>query len=294
MILVTGSTGELGKETMKALLQKAPANQIIAFARDPEKAKSYADQGATVTTGDYSDYESLVKAFRGVDKVLLITAPAFSENSPEENAIKAAVEAGVRHLVYVSIQKKANSETIIPGVTLRDIAAREALIHSGLTYTIIRNPLYTDALPFMLGTDVLEKGVSFPSGNGRVPVATRQDLAEATATILLSDQYNNADITLTNSKTWSFYDVANVLTDITCKSVPFMNLNRKEYVTYMEETGLPTRVAEFAADWADAIRWGEFEETNSALENILGRKPTDLKTYLSGVYKPQEDQFHVQ
>jgi NAD(P)H dehydrogenase (quinone) len=294
MILVTGSTGELGKEIMKALLEKAPANQIIAFARDAEKAGSYAEQGATIRTGDYSDHQSLVKAFRGVDKILLITAPAFSENSPEENAIRAAVEAGVRHLVYISIQSKANSEVIIPGVTLRDIAARDALIKSGLTYTIVRNPLYTDAIPFMLGKDVLEKGVSFPSGDGRVPVATRQDLGEATATILLSDEYDDADITLTNIKTWSFTDVADVLTEITGKSVPFLNSNRNEYVTYMEETGLPTFAGEFAACWGDTIRSGEFQETYSSLEKILGRKPTDLKTYLSGVYKPQEDQFHVQ
>lgn len=294
MILVTGSTGELGKEIMKALLQKAPANQIIAFARDAEKAGSYAEQGATIRIGDYSDHQSLVKAFRGVDKILLITAPAFSENSPEENAIRAAVEAGVRHLVYISIQSKANSEVIIPGVTLRDIAARDALINSGLTYTIVRNPLYTDAIPFMLGKDVLEKGVSFPSGDGRVPVATRQDLGEATATILLSDEYDDADITLTNIKTWSFTDVADILTEITGKSVPFLNSNRNEYVTYMEETGLQTFVGEFAACWGDTIRSGEFQETYSSLERILGRKPTDLKTYLSGVYRLQEDQFHVQ
>jgi NAD(P)H dehydrogenase (quinone) len=294
MILITGSTGELGKETMKALLQHAPADQIIAFARDPEKARSYAEQGAMIRTGDYSNQESLVKAFRGVDKVLLITAPAFSENSPEENAIRAAVEAGVRHLVYVSIQSKANSEIIIPGVTLRDIAARGALIHSGLIYTIVRNPLYTDALPFMLGTGVLENGVSFPSGDGRVPVATREDLGEATAKILLSDEYDYEDITLTNIKTWSFKDVADILSEITGKPVPFLNSNRSEYVTYMEETGLPTFVGEFAADWGDTIRSGEFEETYSSLQKILGRKPTDLKTYMAGIYKPQEDQFHIQ
>lgn len=286
MILITGSTGGLGKETMEALLKKFLANQIAALVRDTEKAADYALQGVTVRQGDYSDYDSLVAAFSGVEKLLLISAPAFSENAPEENVIRAAVATGVKHIFYTSIQVKQGSGWVIPGVTVRETATQNALINSGLTYTIVRTTLFADALPFLLGNKVLEKGVCLSAADGRVAIATREDLGEALANLLISKNYENADITLTNKETWSFRDVADLLSEITGKEIPFLNLSRKDYAAYLEQAGIPEFYAAFAADWADTTKAGEFEEVSPILEELLGRKPTHLKTYLSQVYTP--------
>lgn len=73
MIAVTGATGQLGRLVIAALLKKVPANQIIAAVRSPEKAKDLADLGVQVRQADYSKPETLDSAFKGAEKLLLIS-----------------------------------------------------------------------------------------------------------------------------------------------------------------------------------------------------------------------------
>ncbi|WP_185960586.1 hypothetical protein [Pedobacter westerhofensis] len=49
-------------------------------------------------------------------------------------------------------------------------------------------------------------------------------------------------------------------------------------------SGIPPFYAKFASDWASAMKAGEFEETVTDLEDILGRKPESLEKFLRFVY----------
>jgi NAD(P)H dehydrogenase (quinone) len=74
MILVTGATGAFGSATIHHLLaQGIAANQIAALVRDEAKAAELTQLGVAVRPGDYDDYASLVQAFTGVEKVLLVS-----------------------------------------------------------------------------------------------------------------------------------------------------------------------------------------------------------------------------
>ena len=74
--LVSGATGNLGGLTVEALLKTVPAKEVSVLVRDPGKAASLEARGVKIVKGDYFDYQSLVNAFRGVDKLLLIGAVA--------------------------------------------------------------------------------------------------------------------------------------------------------------------------------------------------------------------------
>ncbi len=63
--LVTGATGALGSQVVEFLLQRVPANEIVALARDPKKLQSLVEKGVEVREGDYLDPRSLERAFRG-------------------------------------------------------------------------------------------------------------------------------------------------------------------------------------------------------------------------------------
>jgi NAD(P)H dehydrogenase (quinone) len=286
MILVTGATGGLGKATIEALINKIQATEIIAMARDLDKAKDLTNKGVQVRQGDYLDYSSLVSAFTGMDTVVLISAPAFTEREIQHrNAIKAAKETGVKHLIYTGIQTRKDSTWIIPMVTESDNDTLTALKESGLSYTYVRNTIYADAVDFLLGPDVLEAGISFPSGDGRLTYATRSELGEALAVLAVHGGYTNQEITLTNSESWSSTDISKMLTDISGQDVPFLNGNRAAYIAHLESKGLPNKYADFGADWAEAKQAGEFEVVDPTLEKLLGRKPTTLKTYLETIYQ---------
>lgn len=284
MILITGATGGLGKETIDALLEKIPANQIVALARNREKTAALEQKGIEVRIGDYSDYQSLLTAFKGIDKVLAISAAAFSDRiAQEKNVIDAAIQAGVRHLLFTSIQRTENRKWVIPYVTEANLTIESYLKNSGLTYTILKNTLYADTLPFLLG-NVLQDNVQFPAGSGKVAFATRKDLGEGIAVLLIGNDFENQEITLCNIKSWSFEEVASEFSSLASRQIHYNDINNNLYVANKIRLGIPEIAAKFAADWAAAAKEGEFSETTDTLEKLLGRKPADLKLYLKEAF----------
>ncbi|WP_046246489.1 SDR family oxidoreductase [Hymenobacter terrenus] len=291
MILVTGATGQLGRATLEFLLHRVPATELAGLARNPEKAAELAAQGIAIRPGDYEDYTSLVQALRGVDKVLLVSAVAFTDRLAQHtNVINAAKEAGVQHVVYTSLQRKNDTLFAVPGITESDIATEQLLHTSGLTYTIIKNTLWADALPLFVGQHVLETGVvvPVPQGEGRLTYATRRDIAEATARILTEPGHENQEYTLTGTTPTSFADIAGLLSELASKPIVYKQVTPEAYVEQLVGTGLPQPVAEyFAFSWMEAYKRGMFEDTDPTLARLLGRQPTSLKDFLRSVYLPQ-------
>src|SRR5690606_29886212 len=104
------------------LKKGVPAKQIIGLSRKKEGTEALTAQGVEVRFGDYFDYESLLRAFEGVDKVMLTSAVAFTDRFTQHyNAITAARQAGVKHVVYMAIMRKEGSGRIMPEVTKSDL-----------------------------------------------------------------------------------------------------------------------------------------------------------------------------
>lgn len=281
-ILVTGITGGVGKKTMEHLLKKGvPASQVIGLSRKKDGADDLAAKGVEVRLGDYFDYDSLLRAFEGVDKIMLTSTIAFTDRATQhKNAITAARQAGVKHLVYMSIMRKEGSGRIIPEVTESDLFTEQVLRSSGLAYTILYHPPFTDALSFYFDSNPYENGIQVPANNGKVAPATRDELAEAHAVILSTPGHENKTYSLGGSDAVSFSDIAKILADIKGKPVPFTTITTAEYIDAKVAQGLPRNVAEFITGWAVAIGEGEFEYQSGDLERLLGRKTKTFSEYI--------------
>lgn len=280
-ILVTGATGRLGNAVLRSLVQKIPASDVVAMARDIEKAKPLAALGMEVRQGDYTDYDSLVAAFEGVEKIYLVSAVAFSDRlAQHKNVIAAAGRAGVRHVVYTSIQRINDELAPIEGVTDSDMATERMLEQSGLTYTIVQHPLYADDLPFLIGANAAKESFSAPAGQGRASFATFAELAEAGATLLTQTGYENRTCLLNAGQTWSFQDIADALARLTDKPIEYQPISVQAFIAAREADGWPTSVAKFLSGWGNAIDKGAFDQSSPALEQLLARKPKDLEGIL--------------
>jgi NAD(P)H dehydrogenase (quinone) len=284
-LLVTGATGELGRLTIQALLKRVDPAQIVALVRDSTKAAPLTAQGVDVRRGDYFDLDSLISAFHDVDKVLLVSAVAFTDRLTQHlNVIKAAKTAGVKHIVYTSIQRRSGSTLEISMVTQSDKETEDALRASGLAYTILRNSLYLEVLPFMLGNDVFEQGVRLTHGDGKGAIVSRSDLAEANAVVLTQPGHENSIYTLGASEAFSFSDVAAELSEISGKSVVFAGVCAEEFAQRLHTAGFPQAAADFLSEWSMAVSAGEFAQVTGDLERLIEREPMNYKTYLRQAY----------
>jgi NAD(P)H dehydrogenase (quinone) len=164
MILVTGATGQFGNATINFLLEKGvEASQISALIRNEQSADEFKKKGVSTLIGDYDNYNSLLKAFTGVDKLLFVSSSDIIKRTAQhQNVIIAAKEAGVKQVIYTSFQRRNESENSPLGIVAQShIQTEKWLKESGIDYTILKNNLYMDFLPGFIGEKVAETGVIF-------------------------------------------------------------------------------------------------------------------------------------
>lgn len=286
-ILITGATGQFGAATINFLLKKMPADNLVALVRDENKANELKAKGVAIKIGNYDDYASLVAAMKGIEKVLLISGNDIANRQKQhENVINAAKEAGVKHVVYTSFMRKNETKTSPLGMVAKShIETDKFLINSGLAYTIMLNNLYADILPMFFGPQVLEAGIFLPTEDGLAAYATRSDMAEAAANILLVTGHENKKYFIANCENYSMDDAAEILSEIKGEEVEYASPTNKDYVETLVKAGFPQQMANSLVGFCEAIKQGEFATENTDLETLLGRKPTSLKDYFISVYK---------
>lgn len=287
MILITGATGHFGAATIDSLLKKGvPANTIAALVRDEAKAGDLKAKGITILTGDYDHYDSLVNAFKGIDKLLFVSgSDVVNRAQQHENVVTAAKEAGVGHVIYTSfIRKNETENSPIYLVAKSHLSTEKAIKESGLTYTILRNNIYADMIPMFIGPNVTETGIFFPAGDTPVAFTLRSDMAEAAANVLTGEGHANKDYLISNTSAVTFQDIARIISEASDKEVGYVSPDPKAFVEVLTQVGLPAELIAVSAGFAEGFRQGEFSSTQTDLETLLGRKPASVKDFLAGVY----------
>ena len=282
-ILVTGATGHIGTLTLKSLLdRKVPASELVALVRDPEKAKDLKNLGIELRVGDYMDKPSLDRAFIGVEKVMLVSSQAFTDRKQAHaNVIDAAKQSGVKHIVYMPINRNANSDFSMKEVTEEDKFTEDKIKQSGLRYTFLKHPPFIDTLTGFFGPNFLETGIRLPGGNGKIAAATRENLAEAHAAVLTQAGHENRTYTLSGPEALSFTEIAALLSRVYSRDVPLIPVSKEEYIASLQRNDLPDFVANFLFGWVDGMKSGEWAEVTGDLEKLIGHKPTTMADYFA-------------
>lgn len=284
MILVTAATGHLGKGVIDFLLKTVPAHQIAALVRDLAKAEELTAKGIAIRKGDYFDATSLVKAFKGIDTLLLISSGSMEDRVGQHvNAINAAKEAGVKHLIYTSALKTSFQTKFIPGVD--HIRTEEYLKSSGISYTIFRNTFYAEVVPMLVG-NALETGQWFyPAGEAKANFVLRADIAEALANVLMApEKHLNQTYEITSGKSYSFAELAEQLSDVTGKTITYTAISTESFKAGLVQAGVPEAFIPMIVSISEALKDGEMDVTDAALEQLLGRKPTALSLFFQANY----------
>jgi NAD(P)H dehydrogenase (quinone) len=286
MILVTGATGHLGNAAIQSLLKKGvPAHKITALVRDENKAVHLKDQGIQIRLGNYNDYNSLKEALRGVDKLLLISSNEVADSLVQQkNVINAAKEKGVQHIVYTGMEIKNYDTTAIPFVSQVHKATADYLKETGIVYTVMNNTLYADSIGKFSGETFLESGIFFPAGDGKLPWVPRAEMGEAAAVVLTTPGHEHKTYAITADTAYSFEEIAGMLSAITGKEVKYLKPDLNTFIDGLVKAGVPKEIVSFLGAFGTAIGNGEFDTHRSDFENLLGRKPMELKEFLKITY----------
>ena len=98
-ILVTGATGNIGRQVVEHLVKRSA--DVRALVRDRSKASF--PEGVSVAQGDFLDVDSLRKAMSGISTLFLLNAVVPDEFTQALIALNVARSSGIERIVYLSV-----------------------------------------------------------------------------------------------------------------------------------------------------------------------------------------------
>lgn len=220
-IIVSGASGNLGGQAVEELLAMGvQPERLILVSRSPEELEDYADRGASVRFGDFTQPESLASAYEGGDRLLLISLNTFGNPNPRvaserqqlhQTAIDAAVAAGVQRIVYTSF---VDAEENTSPIAVDHRATEEMLRNSGLEWTALRNGWYMDRIVDLAAQMIADGEVALPADETGTAFITRDDLAAAAAAALVQEDHDKEIYELTGTELIGVADVARIASEV--------------------------------------------------------------------------------
>jgi uncharacterized protein YbjT (DUF2867 family) len=180
--------------------------------------------------------------------------------------VDAAAAARVHHLVYISFYGAARDATF---TLARDHLATEQHIRErGLAATFLRDNLYADFLPELVGADGVIRG---PAGEGRVAAVAQDDIADAAVAVLLDPGAHEArSYELTGPEALTLREVAATISAVTGRAVTYQPETVEEAYASRGTYGAPKWQVDAWVSTYLAVAAGELAAVTSDIEHLTG------------------------
>ena len=235
-ILVIGATGNIGSGVTQGL-----QGAVRALVRDDSKAQALKAQGVEIVKGDLDKPETLAPAFEGVNKVFLVTGVNPEATKQAGNAITAARQANVSHLV--------RSSALVPEPADKTILGRmhkqtdDEVKASGLPYTPLQPTFFMQNTMMAAQTVASDGMIYMPFKDGKLGMIDIRDVIESAVTVLSEDGHQNKTYQLTGPVSISLHDVAAALSKVLGKEVKYIDVPPEAAIDAMVGMGFPEWVA---------------------------------------------------
>ncbi|MBS1174835.1 MAG: NAD(P)-dependent oxidoreductase [Burkholderiaceae bacterium] len=279
-ILVTGASGHLGRLVVQHLLdtEKVPAQQIIATSRKVEALADLKARGVDVRMADFAQPDSLVAAFTGAQRALLISTDEIGKRlESHKRAIDAAQAAGVAYMVYTSMPKPQDS---LVSFAPEHLGTEQLLQTSPMQVTILRNSWYFENVLLSAGQWLATGQAHSAAGDGKLSHIAREDLARAAAAALVAEPAGKKILTLTGSEAFTIAEITNLVGAAAGKAIEVIPVSTADVVAGVVQAGMPEPVGEMFASFDANIQAGLFAEITDDFVELTGREPMRFADWL--------------
>jgi uncharacterized protein YbjT (DUF2867 family) len=281
MILVTGATGTLGSEVVKQLSGNKSDVKVKAAVHSIENAKKIQHERVEAVQIDYKKPESLSSAFKGVDKLFLLTHPSPKITEHELNLVNEAKKSGVRHIVKQSVMgADLNADVEVMRLHRQ---AEQIIEESGIPFTFLRpNGFMQNFVNFHSPSIKNNNAFYLPAQDAKVSIVDVRDIAAVTVKVLANDvngMHNKKEYLITGPEAISYHQAAETFTSATGKKIDYVNISEEEAREGMKELGMDDWLINTILELYSYFRKGYASKVSSAVKEITGKKPTPFAQF---------------
>jgi NAD(P)H dehydrogenase (quinone) len=293
--VVTGVGGYIGAAVVENLLKDGIAPyQIRVTSRNEETLERWRARGVEAHKADFNDKAALVEAFRGADHVFMVSTMEAgpSRQQQHRNAVDAARQAGVGHVVYTSFLTAGKPE--VNSLEVADHKLTEQLLRdSGIAWNFMRNNQYADAMAENQAAIAISSGRSIGNtGRGRVGFVSRDDVAAVAAKLLQGLGEPDTAYDITGPEALDFSEVADLIKELSGATFSVIDLSDEDMYAMWDSLGVPREAtgdfsrspvpwcSDGMVSFGRMIRDGHLDVVTDVVERFTGRKPKSLRALM--------------
>lgn len=274
-ILVTGATGTIGSQVVKAL-RGAPGVKVRAAVRSGERASALAGDNVTTVDFDFDNAESIAKAVDGADKVFLVTP--FVENPLVlgERLVDAAKKAGVKHIVKLSAFGCEHE----PGIQLGRMhrAIEKKIEASGIAWTFLRANNFFENFFNYYGPDA-QGNIYLPWGQASVSFLSAADIAAAAKAALDGAGHEGKAYTLTGPEPLSVAEAAKAIGEVSGRAITYVDVPEDAARKGMLDAHMPVWMVDGMLELHAIDKAGYAAVVTDHLAKLTGHKGTTFREF---------------
>ena len=278
-VLITGATGNVGKEVIKSLQNIDHQLNIYAGVRNlNEDGIILSNYNVKFLLFDFTDFKTYNMALEGCDILFLLRPPQISEVEKYfKPIIEACKENKVKHIVFLSVQGVEKSK-IIPHHKIEKL-----IVESKISYTFLRPAYFMQNFTTTLRNDLVNKNqIYLPAGKARFTLIDVRDIGSVSAAILTkSSQHINKSYELTCKEKLTFLDMARVLSAILETDIQYKSPNLINFFLTKRKEKVPTMLILVMMMLHYFPRFQKEPEITDWVEKILSRQPTTFEQYVT-------------
>jgi uncharacterized protein YbjT (DUF2867 family) len=279
-ILITGASGNVGRHIVNQLVTAGAT--VRGAGRSPVgklASPSPSDSALGWVPFEFTDPGSWSAAFDGVRTMFLLRPPAISNVRRDLlPAVVAAQRAGVRHVVFLSLQG-AQQIRVVPHAKVETW-----LRSSGLDWTFVRPSFFTQNLSTTHAADIRDRDeIVVPAGLGRTAFVDVADVAAVATTALLHpEEHRERAWTVTGPQALDYVQVADVLSQVLGRTITYTRPGVVHYLRHAHRVlGLPRTMTAVTAAIYLTARFGLAAGLTDHVRRVTGRDPITLAQTVS-------------
>jgi uncharacterized protein YbjT (DUF2867 family) len=273
-ILVTGATGNVGREVIRALQRKGTL--VRAGVRNPEKTDLASEPGVEVVGFDFLDPTTFEAAFVGIKRLFLVRPPALGNVETQiAPAVWAAVQAGVEHIVFLSVQG-VEDKPIIPHHKIESLIKQ-----TGVQYTFLRAGFFMQNLSTTHRDEIRNESViALPVGKAKTSFVDVRDLGEVGARALTEAEHADKSYTLTGPQSLDYAQIAQQMSRELGREIVYTDPSPFRFLWRQVNLGNTFSHALVMTALYVVTRFGNAEEVSDDVPSILGRPAIDFDQFV--------------